>query len=107
MAFAAAASLTVTSIYYTACSVINAADGAPAAPVMTWVDQIASTVVTATSTVGWAIRFQGIIRVNVGGTLTPQVNWSANTTAPIMKVNSYIKFTPLGTNTSNILGNVA
>lgn len=105
MAFATGGSF--TSIYYTALSVINAADGAPAAPVMTWVDTNASTVVTATSTVGWAIRFQGIARMNSGGTVTPQVSWSANTTAPVMKVNSFIKFTPLGTNTTNILGNVA
>jgi hypothetical protein len=106
MAFATGGGASITSIYYTALSVINAADGAPAAPVMTWVDTNASTVVTATSTVGWAIRFQGILRMNAAGTITPQVNWSANTTAPVMKVNSYIKFTPLGTNTTNILGNV-
>lgn len=105
MAFATGGS--ITSIYYTALSVINAADGAPAAASMTWVDTNASTVVAATSTVGWAIRFQGVLRMNAGGTITPQINWSANTTAPVMKVNSYIKFTPLGTSTTNILGNVA
>lgn len=107
MAFATGGGGSVTSIYYTAISVINAADGAPAAASMTWVDQISTTVVAATSTVGWAIKFRGILRMNAAGTITPQINWSANTTAPVMKVNSYITFTPLGTNTTNILGNVA
>lgn len=106
MAFATGGGASITSIYYTALSVINAADGAPAAANMTWVDTNASTVVAPTSTVGWAIRFQGILRMNAGGTITPQINWSANTTAPVMKVNSFIKFTPLGTSTTNILGNV-
>lgn len=106
MAFALAGGATATSIMYEVTSVINAADGAPAAPVCTWVDQISTTVVTATSTVGWSIRFKGILRMNGGGTVTPQVNWSANTTAPVMKVNSYITFEPLGTDTTNILGSV-
>ncbi len=97
----------ITSIGYKVSSVINAADGAPAAPVSTWVDQIASTVVTATSTVGWMIEFKGILRMNGGGTITPQINFSANTTVPVMKANSYITFTPFGTNTAAILGNVA
>lgn len=107
MAFATGGGASVTSIAYSALSVIqSAANNAPAASSMTYVNQIASTVVAATSTDGWAIRFQGIIRMNAGGTITPQVNWSGATTAPVMKVNSFIKFTPLGTNTSNILGNV-
>src|SRR5882672_4117309 len=48
MAFATGGSF--TSIYYTALSVITAADGAPAAASMTFVDTNASTVVAATST---------------------------------------------------------
>jgi len=107
MAFLAAASLTITSMAYGVSSVINAANGAPAAPVSTWVNQLATTVVTATSTVGWAITFAGIIRVNAGGTLTPQINFSAATTAPVMAANSFIRFTPLGTNVIEHIGNVA
>lgn len=107
MAFAAAGGASITSIAYNALSVIQStANNAPAATSMTYVNQIASTVVAATSTDGWCIRFQGIMRMNGAGTITPQVAWSANTTAPVMKVNSFIKFTPLGTNTTNILGNV-
>lgn len=105
-AMAFACSNAPTSCYYSAISVINAADGAPAAASMTWVDTVATTVVAATSTVGWAIRFRGILRTNLATTVTPQINWSANTTAAVMKVNSYITFTPIGTSTTNILGNV-
>lgn len=107
MAFAAGGGASATSIaYQVISSIASAANVAPVAPVMTYVNQISTTVVTATSTDGWVIRFQGILRTNAAGTWTPQVNWSANTTAPVMKVNSFIKFTPYGTNTNNILGNV-
>src|SRR5438552_551726 len=78
-AMAFAASNAPTSIGYNVISCIQAAaDGAPVAPVMTWVDQVATTVVTATSTAGWAIKFRGILRTNLATTITPQVNWSAN-----------------------------
>jgi len=106
MAFAAASGLTVTSIEYMAWSLTGAVNTASASFVACNVNQIASTVINATSTAAVAIWFKGIIRVANGGTLTPQVNWSANTTAPVMKVDSFITFTPLGTNTNNILGNV-
>ena len=106
MAFAAAGGASATAIGYSALSCIVAADGAPAAVTATYVDQIASTVVAPTSTVGWVIKFQGLLRTNAAGTWTPQVNFSANTTAPVMKTGSYIKFTPLGTNTTNTCGNV-
>ncbi len=98
----------VTSIGYKVNSVIQAAgNGAPAAPVTTYVNQITSTVVTATSTDGWMIEFEGILRMNGAGTITPQINFSGNTTAPVMKVNSWIQFEALGTNTQNVLGAVA
>ncbi len=105
-AMAFACSNAPTSIAYNVISVINAADGAPAAASMTWVDTVASTVVAATSTVGWAIRFRGILRTNLATTVTPQINFSANTTVPVMQANSYITMTPLGTNTASILGSV-
>lgn len=73
---------------------------------ITWVSQVATTVVTATSTAGWVIRFRGILQTNLATTVTPQVNWSANTSVPVMVGGSYITFTPLGTSTATILGNV-
>lgn len=73
---------------------------------LTYVNQVSTTVVTATSTANFFIRFRGILRTNLATTVTPQVNWSANTTAPVMLHDSYITFTPTGTSTANILGNV-
>ena len=106
LAFAAGGGASATDIHYEVRSTIVAADGAPAATTSTYVDTIASTVVAPTSTVGWVIAFKGLLRTNAAGTWTPQVNWSANTTAPIMKASSYIMFTPLGTNTTNTCGYV-
>lgn len=106
MAFAAAASLTVTSIEYFVCAFNGAVNTTAATVAMTNVNTIASTVINATSTAATSIWFRGIIRVNVGGTLTPQINFSANTTVPVMVHDSFITFTPLGTNTNNILGSV-
>ena len=107
MAFLAAGSLTITSIGYTVQSAAAANNTTVTASNMTYVNQLASTVVTISSTANFLITFQGIIRVNVGGTLTPQVNWSTATTAAVMAVDSFIRFTPIGTNTNNILGNVS
>lgn len=106
MAFAASG-LTVTSFNYFACAFNAAADTTTATNAMTYVDQIATTVINATSTAATAIWFRGIIRVNATGTLTPQINFSANTTVPVMKANSFIRFTPSGTSTTNTQGNVA
>ena len=63
--------------------------------------QVASTVVTATATTaGVGIYFKGLISMNAGGTITPQINFSANPGGTnLMKAGSYIRFTRLGTNT--------
>jgi hypothetical protein len=107
MAFAAGGSLTVTSILYTVFGANVAADTTGTTVQITFVDTIASTIVNAAATTANMLRFEGIIRVNVGGTLTPQINFSGTAAgSPTMQVNSYIRFTPLGTNTANILGNV-
>lgn len=106
MAFALGGGASVTAINYAVWASILAANTTSTASNFTWVSQVASTVVSATSTVGWAISFLGMIQMNVGGTVTPQINWSANTTAPVMKANSFISFTPLGTNTVTAVGNV-
>jgi len=106
IAFAAGGSLSITSMLLECWSFHAAADTTTATLAGTYVDQLASTVVNATSTANVAISFAGLIRVNVAGTLTPQINFSANTTTPVMKANSYIKFTPAGSNTTNIRGNV-
>ena len=74
----------------------------------TRVTQLASTVVTATSTNDVMICFKGHIRVNVGGTLTPQINFSANPTGTnTMDTNSWISFIPMGDGSFLKVGSVA
>lgn len=107
MAFAAGGGASVTSIQYFVEAFNAAVNTTTATVAMTNVNQISSTVVNATSSAATSIKFKGIIRMNAGGTITPQINFSANTTVPVMKVDSYIMFTPFGTNTTNTLGNVA
>lgn len=107
LAFAAGGSLTITSMLLFVEAMNVAANTTTATVAMTAINQLASTVVNATATTECSIKFKGLIRTNAAGTLTPQVNWSANTTAPVMKANSYICFTPLGTDTTNAIGNVA
>lgn len=72
----------------------------------TWVNQITATVVNATATGEVAIKFKGLFRIGTAGTVTPQIQFSATPTTPLMKVGSYIKFTPVGT-TNNTQGAVA
>ncbi len=107
LAFAAAGSLTVTSINYFVWAMNVAVNTTTATVAMTNINQIASTVINAAATTALSIYFKGIIRINVGGTLTPQINFSNTATVPVMKADSYIMFTPIGTNTTNVLGNVA
>jgi len=73
-----------------------------------WMDQVASTVVTATATTGGThIRFTGTISMNAAGTITPQINFSANPGGTnVMKIGSFIKFTKIGTSSFTKSGNV-
>lgn len=63
------------------------------------VAQLASSVITATATTGGVvIEFEGTMRTNAGGTITPQINFSANPGGTnLMKQNSFIEFIPEGT----------
>mgnify|MGYP006340379529 CR=1 FL=1 len=74
----------------------------------TLVNQVASTVINATAVGEVAIRFKGLIRMAAGGggTVTPQINFSAAPTTPVMKAGSYISFKRIGT-TNNVQGSVA
>jgi hypothetical protein len=63
-----------------------------------------ATVATAAATI-W---FKGLVRVNGAGTFIPQIKFSADPTGTILcKKDSYIKLTPLGTNTVGSVGNWA
>lgn len=106
LAFALAGGATVTSITYQAMAQNIAVNTTGAAHGSAWVNQVASTVINVTNTTALYVTFKGLLRMNAGGTVTPQIQFSAAPTTPLMKVNSYIKFTPIGT-TNNILGVVA
>lgn len=99
---------TLTSIRYFV-QENNAADNmVTATDSTTEIATAASTVVSITSTTNKNIYFKGIMRTNAGGTITPQINFSGTAAGtPTMLAGSYIMFTPIGTDTANILGAVA
>ncbi len=52
------------------------------------------------------MSYRGVIRINAGGTLIPQIKASAATTGTAkVLANSYIRLTPFGTDTATNLGN--
>jgi hypothetical protein len=106
MAFALAGGASITSITYQAITQNVAVNTTGATLGAAWVNQVASTVINATATTALYITFKGLIRMNAGGTVTPQINFSAVPTTPLMKANSRISFTKIGT-TNNVLGAVA
>jgi hypothetical protein len=102
IAFLAGGGLTITSMALAVRGYNAVANTTVTATNGLYMDRLASTVVTATATTGGVIiEFEGTIRINAGGTLTPQINFSANPGGTnLMKANSFIEFTPIGTNTS-------
>lgn len=104
LALAGGASITFLQMQVTAHNTAANTTGATLAG--TLVNQVASTVINATAVGEVAIRFKGLIRMNAGGTVTPQVNFSAAPTAPTMKAGSYISFKRIAT-TNNTQGSVA
>lgn len=104
---ALAGGATITSILYE----VNAQNGTinttAASGNKTFINQVSATVVNPTSTGDVLIKFKGLIRMNIAGTVTPQIQFSAAPTSPVMKANSFIKFTPIGTNVENTKGVVA
>lgn len=107
MAFALGGGASITSMLYSAIAQSVAVNTTGTAQDMVYVNQVASTVVTATATTAVFIKFKGIIRMNAGGTVTPQIAFSAAPTTPVMTADSFIKFTPIGTNVENVKGSVA
>lgn len=107
LAFALAGGATITSMLYSAIAQSVAANTTGQVQDSAYVNQVAATVINATSATNVWIKFKGIIRMNAGGTVTPQIIFSAAPTSPVMAPDSWIKFTPIGTNTENTKGVVA
>lgn len=106
VAFALAGGATITSMKLHVQAANSAANTTGATVAATWVNQVAATVVNATAVGDVVIKFSGILRMNAGGTVTPQIIFSAAPTAPVMVADSFIQFTPIGT-TNNVQGSVA
>jgi hypothetical protein len=100
LAFALAGGASVTSFEYTANIWSAAANTIATSQSTTHVSGVASKVLNAASTNAYTIiEFEGVARINAGGTIAPQIAFSANPTGTnLMKVGSYIEFWPIGTN---------
>ena len=106
MAFLLASSATVSSFEYTAILWSAAANTISTSASFTHVSGVASKVLNATSTAVYTmIKFKGVMRTTLGGTITPQIAFSANPTGTnLMKKGSFIKFTPIGADTVEPIG---
>lgn len=99
---------TLTSIAYQ----VEASQNATSAATLTSGSQafIATAANTAVTTAVATATFRniwvkGLVRVNASGTFIPQLTFSAATGAvPVVAANSYIKMTPIGTNTVTTIG---
>lgn len=106
MAFALGGGASVTSFEYVANLWSAAANTIATTVSNTHVSGVASKVLNATSTAVYTIiQFKGLVRINAGGTLTPQINFSANPTGTnLTKVGSFIEFKKMGSNTMTFFG---
>jgi hypothetical protein len=108
MAFALTTA-TVLSFEYTAILWSAAANTISTTQSTTHVTGVASKVLNATSTAVYTIiDFSGYMEVGTGGTITPQINFSANPTGTnLMKRGSYIRLYPIGADTLDFVGSWA
>lgn len=106
MAFSLGSNATVSSFEYTTILWSAAANTIATAASFTHVSGVASKVLNATSTAVYTmIKFKGVMRTTLGGTITPQIAFSANPTGTnLMKKGSFIKFTPIGSDTVEPIG---
>ena len=105
--FALGGGATITSMFVEFLSLNGTINTTGTAQDLVFINQAAATVVAPTSVGNVLMRFKGIVRIATGGTVTPQIQFSAIPTTPAMKADSYIKFTPIGTNIENQKGTVA
>lgn len=105
----ALASATVASFEYLATLWSAALNTISTALSVTHVSGAASKVLNAASIVVYTIvSFEGIVRFTAGGTVTPQINFSANPTGTnLMKRGSWVSFERLGADTVTTIGGFA
>lgn len=99
---------TLTGIKYTAVTQKSASLTTPAAPqLVEGTAAAAQSMWTAATTTGLATatcRIRGLVRVNGGGTLVPEVALGIATTTAVVGTNSYFRAWPAGSNTVTSVG---
>lgn len=65
----------------------------------------ASAIIASSTTTGLTLYVRGTIRMNTGGTVTPQFTQVTNSAAAVVQINSFIRFWPIGINTVTNVGN--
>ena len=107
LGFATGGGASITSMKYVVDSNTGAA-GTLAAWQSAVVTTNAATAITAAVTTTTAqFRARGVIRVNAGGTLTPQITQGTNGAAAVIAANSYFRCWPVGSNTVTTVGSWA
>lgn len=95
---------TLTGIDYTAIAKkANTASSSAASMIRGTTASAVALVAASNQTTGMA-NITGIIRINAGGTIIPQVSLGV-AAAAIVGVNAWFKITPIGTNTVTFVGN--
>ena len=98
--FAIGGTASLTSIKWQSVGVKAATVATATAPQMTFNATAANTtIVTASTATNGHVYITGIIRVNVGGTIIPQVSLGV-AAAAVVGVNSWFRITPIGTDTT-------
>jgi hypothetical protein len=99
---------TLTSIAYTAdtTSTTGNALGTVSRIYATGATATAVTAASTTATENITVTIRGVVRTNTAGSFTPQIKYSAAPGgAPTILANSYLKLTPIGTDTVASVGN--
>jgi hypothetical protein len=65
----------------------------------------ASAICASSTTTGLLLYVRGTIRMNAGGTVTPQLTQVTNSAAAVVQANSFFRCWPIGTNTVTNVGN--
>jgi len=97
---------TYTSVKYMADVLTPYAAGTFTAwPTTMFTAATAQVLASANTQTSIAARLKGVLRVNAGGTIIPQITLSVAGTTPVVSANSWIRMWPAGTNTTASVGN--
>ena len=102
--FAFGGTATITSQAWQSYAVKSSTLTTPGTAQLTFNTAANTTLVTASTATGGICTIRGIIRINAGGTLIPEVSLGVAASA-IVGVNSYFRIVPCGTNTVTNIGN--